>query len=208
MDTVSAPTVDGRRLRGDRTRQTVLAHAVRIAGCEGLESLSFGRVALAAGVPKSTLQTLFKDRDGLQSQVLDAGAEAFAAGLRARLGGDGPALHRLRHLCAAWFDLVEACETPGGCLVTAAAAEFRCREGPLATKVAEHQARWRQAVTQAVAAARAEGALRADLDVDQLVFEILAFQGAANLVAGRAGALDLVHARRAVEALLTRAAAA
>jgi len=203
----AAKAVDGRRLRGDRTRQAVLAQAVRIAGCEGLEALSFGRVALAAGAPKSTLQTLFKDREGLQAQVLDAGAAAFADDLRARLVASGSSLERLRRLCAAWFDLVETCETPGGCLVTAAAAEFRCREGPLAGRVAEHQARWRQAVTDAVEAARADGALRPGLDVEQLVFEILAFQGAANLAAGRIGAPELLHARRAVEALLVRAAA-
>lgn len=198
--------VDGRRARGDRTRQAVLAHAVRIAGCDGLEALSFGRVALAAGAPKSTLQTLFKDREALQIQVLDAGAAAFAEGLRVRLAPAGTPLQRLRALCVAWFDLIEGCETPGGCLVTAAAAEFRCRDGALAEQAAMHQARWRDAVTAAVQAAKDAGELRGDIDVSQLVFEILAFQGAANLVAGHVEAPELAHARRAVESLLARAA--
>ena len=200
------PSTDGRRARGDRTRQAVLAQAVRIAGCEGLEALSFGRVALAAGAPKSTLQTLFKDREALQIQVLDAGAAAFAEGLRARLTGEGAPLARLKALCAAWFDLIATCETPGGCLVTAASAEFRCREGALAAHAAQHQGRWRHAVTQAVRAAVGSGELRAGLDVEQLVFEILAYQGAANLVAGQQDAPELAHARRAIEAALARAA--
>lgn len=204
---LSDKAVDGRRARGDRTRQAVLAQAVRIAGCEGLEALSFGRVALAAGAPKSTLQTLFKDREALQIQVLDAGAAAFAEGLRARLATNGTPMERLQALCAAWFDLIGACETPGGCLVTAAAAEFRCREGVLAEHAARHQARWRDAVAGAAEAAKAAGGLRGDVDIEQLVFEILAFQGAANLTAGQAEAPALAHARRAVEALLARAAA-
>jgi hypothetical protein len=51
------------------------------------------------------------------------------------------------------------------------------------------------------------GELRAGLDVEQLVFEILAYQGAANLVAGQQDAPELAHARRAIDAALARAAA-
>ena len=81
----SSPHPDGRRARGDRTRQAVLKHAIEITAAEGLEGLTFGRVAQAAGVPKSTLQVLFKDRESLQLQTLAAAADEFAVGIRERL---------------------------------------------------------------------------------------------------------------------------
>ena len=171
---------DGRRVRGDRTRQAVLDQAVRIASVEGLEGLTFGRVAEAAGVPKSTLQALFKDREALQSQTLSAGAEAFAAGIRARLPKNANAFENLVALCHAWFDLIRDSELPGGCLVTAATTEYRARPGTLQALVAMHRDRWRAALLASAQAAQREGALRDDLDLDQLVFEILAFQGLAN----------------------------
>jgi AcrR family transcriptional regulator len=195
---------DGRRLRGDRTRQLVLAQAIRIAASEGLEGITFGRVAQAAGVPKSTLQVLFKDRETLQAQTLTAGAEAFAAEIRKRLPVDPDALERLQTLCDAWFDLVGAGARPGGCMVTAAAAEYRARPGVLQALALEHRERWRSVLLSAATAAQRAGALRADVDLEQLVFEILAFQGAANIRAGALDATESERARRAVKALIER----
>jgi AcrR family transcriptional regulator len=201
------PKPDGRRLRGDRTRQAVLSRAVQIAASEGLEGLTFGRVAQAAGLPKSTLQVLFRDRETLQLQTLAAGAEAFAAEIRKRLPADLDAFGRLQALCDAWFDLVGAGALPGGCMVTAAAAEYRARPGVLQALASEHRERWRSALSGAATAAQRDAALRADIDPEQLVFEILAFQGAANIRAGQATAPEFERARRAVKALLERSRA-
>ena len=198
---------DGRRVRGERTRQAVLNQAVRIASVEGLEGLTIGRVAQAAGVPKSTLQALFKDREALQFQTLSAGAEAFAAGIRARLPKNVDAFENLVALCRAWFDLVSDSELPGGCLVTAATAEYRARPGTIQTLVAAHRDRWRAALLASAQAARREGALRDDLDLDQLVFEILAFQGSANVSTIEPVANELNRARCSVDSLLERARA-
>lgn len=193
---------DGRRARGDRKRQVVLTHALGIVATDGLEGLTLGRVALAAGVPKSTLQTLFGDREELQVQVLEFGAETFAQSLRRRLPDVRGAFARLTTLCEAWFEQVGGCELPGGCLVTAAAGEYRARDGRIAKLVAEHRRCWRDALLSAVEAARAEKELAPEVDAEQLVFEILAFQGAANLAAGKSDEAELLRARRAVLNLL------
>src|ERR1700722_3871230 len=81
--TAHEPTLrpDGRRASGDRTRHPVLKQAMQIAATEGLEGLTFGGIASAAEVPKSTLQVLFKDRETLQLQTLSAAADEFAAGI-------------------------------------------------------------------------------------------------------------------------------
>src|SRR5919197_4349625 len=138
---VSVPKPDVRRVRGDRTRQAVLSQAVRIAAMEGLEGLTFGRVALSAGVPKSTLQVIFRDREALQIQTLSAGADAFAACIRERLPSGIGTFDHLKALCEAWFDFVGDGAVPGGCLVTAATAEYRARPGTIQKLVAEHRDR-------------------------------------------------------------------
>jgi AcrR family transcriptional regulator len=197
---------DGRRLRGDRTRQAVLDRAVRIATVEGLEGLTFGRVAEAAGVAKSTLQALFKDRETLQMETLNAGVEIFAEGIRKRLPEHAGAIGHLRALCDAWFDLVGDGALPGGCLVTAATAEYRARPGAIQTLITEHRNRWRATLLAAAQSDKQEGALDSNCDLDQLIFEILAFQGAANVsAAGAATTADLRRARHSVHTLLERA---
>jgi AcrR family transcriptional regulator len=197
---------DGRRLRGERSRRGILEQAVRIASVEGLEGLTLGKVATAAGVAKSTLQVLFHDRETLQAQTLETGVAMFTDRLVAELSPAQTPLQRLRTLTEGWFDLVQHQALPGGCLITAAAGEYRARPGPLQDLVRHHQGRWRDLLTATVRAA-ADGALKPGVDPDQLVFEIMALQGAANVAAGLDGPEDFARARRAVARLLADATA-
>jgi AcrR family transcriptional regulator len=190
---------DGRRLRGDRNRAAILNHSMRIAGVEGLDGLTFGRVALAAALPKSTLAALFKDREELQLQTLRFGAEAFADALRARLRSRSGSLGRLRALCDAWFELLEEDQFPGGCLVTAVSAEYRARPGAIQQLVAEYQQTWERTLFHAAQEARETGGLAHSVDLKQLTFEILAFQGAAHV-----NAANRRRAGRAIDSLLDR----
>lgn len=192
-------------MRGDRTRKRVLDQAVAIAATDGIEGLTFGKVAAAAHVPKSTLQVVFKDRQGLQLQTLSAGAEIFANGIRARLKPDPTAFGRLRGLCEAWFDQVAQTGLPGGCLVTAAAVEYRGKQGAIRASIDTYRQRWRDHLHLAAQAARDAGELRVDVDLQQLVFEIMALQAAANISLGERSAPDFTRARRAMESLLRRA---
>ncbi|MBR0694029.1 TetR family transcriptional regulator C-terminal domain-containing protein [Bradyrhizobium lablabi] len=173
---------------------------MHIAGVEGLEGLTFGGVALAAAVPKSTLAALFKDREELQLQTLRFGAEAFADALRGRLRTRSGALGRLRGLCDAWFELLEEDQFPGGCLVTAVSAEYRARPGAVQQLVAGYQEAWRKTLFAAAQEAQKEGSLEPHVDLKQLTFEILAFQGAAHV-----NAADRRRAGRAIDRLLDRA---
>lgn len=204
MDT-EANEIDGRRARGDRSRRAILEHAVRIASIEGLEGLTLGKVAAAASVPKSTLQVLFKDRENLQAQTLDTGVAMFTDRLVEQLGSTASALERLRLLTDGWFDLVAHQALPGGCLLTAAAGEYRARPGRLQDLIRQHQGRWRQALLASVHAARTDGALRPDTDPDQLVFEIMALQTAANVAASLQGPDDFERARRSVRRMIAAA---
>lgn len=198
---------DGRRLRGDRSRKRVLAFATTIASSDGIEGLTFGKVAAAAAVPKSTLQVLFQDREGLQLQTLQAGAESFAEGLRARLDPKMAHAERFRELCLAWFRLVRDLRMSGGCLVTAATAEYRVKSGKVGDAVEGYRNRWRDHLLFVARNAILAGELREDTDTEQLVFEILAFQAVANTSLADRSTSDFDRAERAVETCLARAAA-
>ena len=196
--------VDGRRLRGEKSRTRVLQFATSIAAIEGLEGLTFGKVAAASKIAKSTLQVLFEDRQGLQLQTLNAAADSFSAGIEQGLQRYSAAPNRLHALCDAWFDLVSDSSLPGGCLVTAAATEYRAREGAVRASVHDHRARWRSHLRAAAHATIKAGELPAETDVEQLVFDILAFQGAANIARGEGSEEDFAMARRGVERLLAK----
>lgn len=190
-----------RRTAASGHREAALAAALRIASLEGLNALSFGRVAEAAGLPKSTVQTMFGERAGLQRAVFEAGADMFRRMLEARLAHARPA-ERLRFLTGAWLDFVGARTLPGGCLVTASVIELRGATGPLAGAVAEQWRAWRGLLAQATRDGVAAGRYAADVDPEQAAFEIAALQMAANQAVASGDAALFARARRAFAALL------
>ena len=88
---------DGRRARGDRTRRTILDHAVQIASTEGLEGLSIGRLADELGVSKSGLFAHFGSKQELQVATVRAARELFLDEVvaSARVGGGIDEIHSL-----------------------------------------------------------------------------------------------------------------
>jgi AcrR family transcriptional regulator len=172
--------LDGRRARGDRTRQLVLENAVQIASVEGLEGLTLGRVASASGVAKATIQTLFGSREELQIRTLDFAVVMIGSAILQLVPPRARGLSRLRRLADAWFAVVEDGLLPGGCLMTAAVTEYRARPGVLRDAVVAHRAHWRARLLDAAREAQADGSLARDADVDKIVYEILALENAAN----------------------------
>lgn len=187
-----------RRQRGDESRRVVLDQAVQIARIEGIEGLTFGRVAEAAGIPKSSVQVLFREREALQAQTLLHGAALFEGSLRSAITSTPDDGRPLRKLCVAWFSALkdDACET--GCLVTSSTAEFSARDGALADLVLSLRSEWRAALTNAAEQGRQAGELKASTDVEQLLFEILALQAAANIARARPDWAEVERARTAV----------
>jgi AcrR family transcriptional regulator len=172
--------LDGRRARGDRTRQLVLESAVQIASVEGLEGLTLGGVASASGVAKATIQTLFGSREELQIRTLDLAVVMIGSAIAQLVPPRARGLPRLRKLADAWFAVVEDGLLPGGCLMTAATIEYRARPGVLRDAVVAHRGRWKGRLLEAASEAQADGSLARDADIDKIVYEILALETAAN----------------------------
>ena len=64
--------------KGDLTRQRLTHEAALIARAQGLEGLSIGSVAEAAGMSKSGVFAHFGSREDLQLTVLEWTAERYA----------------------------------------------------------------------------------------------------------------------------------
>jgi AcrR family transcriptional regulator len=176
---VDQPSTDGRRARGDRTRQTILEEAVQIASAEGLEGLSIGRLASKLGVSKSGLFAHFGSKLELQLATVDAAREIFIDeviwGSRA-----GSGIGRLLCLTDAWLSYMQGGVFRGGCFFAAASTEFDGRPGAVRDRIASVMGEWLLALEAAIQDAQDAGELPSELDSEQLAFEINSIGMGAN----------------------------
>jgi AcrR family transcriptional regulator len=170
---------DGRRARGDRTRQTILDRAVQIASVEGLEGLSIGRLAGDLGVSKSGLFAHFGSKTELQLATIDVAREIFIQeviwGSRTETGTGG-----LLALTDAWLSYMEREVFSGGDFFAAASIEFDSRPGPVRDRIASMMGEWLLALEAAIQDAQDAGELPAVIDSEQLAFEINSIGMGAN----------------------------
>jgi AcrR family transcriptional regulator len=159
--------------KGEHTRAAILDAALAQASEAGFESLTIGSLAERAGLSKSGLFAHFGSREELQVAAIEAAAgrfteTVFLPALKARRG-----LPRLRALFDNWLDWTARSGLTHGCPMQSAAVEFDDRPGPVRDAVVEHFARLERELGRAVQLAVGQGHLRADLDVEQFVFDML-----------------------------------
>jgi AcrR family transcriptional regulator len=194
---------DGRRARGDLSRQAVMAVAVDLATVSGLDSLSIGGLASAVSMSKGGIAGLFGSKEDLQLATVAAAADIFQRTVIAPALTAPAGLPRLRALIEAWLDYSESRVFPGGCFFAAATAEYRSRPGAVRDAVAANLLRWRTFLAEAITRAVATGDLDTDTDATQLAFEISAMLDAANDSSLMFDSPEpYARARRAVDALL------
>jgi AcrR family transcriptional regulator len=157
--------------KGQQTKAVIVNAALGLATQIGLEGLSIGALAEVAGMSKSGVFAHFGSREELQLSVVREyhalfEAEVFLPILQADRG-----LPRLRALFANWTKRTSA-EIDSGCLYISGAAEFDDRPGPVRDALASMVKTWLAAVHRTVTQARDEGHLAADMDTEQMVFEL------------------------------------
>jgi AcrR family transcriptional regulator len=174
MNAAALPT------KGAATRELILARAVEIADASGLDALTIGMLADAAGMSKSGVFAHFGSREELQLAVLDAAAkiftdEVFVPAVRERRG-----LPRLRAILDGWKRRTLRYGENRGCPIGAALLEFDDQPGPVRERVMGHIAHLLREIARAVRIAVEQGHLHADTDPEQVAFEVhglmLAFQ--------------------------------
>lgn len=178
--------VDGRVERGNRTRRLVLRRTVDIASVEGLEALTVGRLAAELELSKSGVFALFGSKQELQLATVREAGRIFTERV-IRPSAETPAgAGRVWRLCELWLEYSRGRVFPGGCFFYGAMAEFDARTGPVHDAVVRAQRDWSAYVERTIDEARTAGELRADTDVGQLAFEMVALLETAN-------ALSVLH---------------
>lgn len=172
---VSSPTVAPPRpaapSKGRQTHAAILDAALGLASHMGLEGLSIGALAELTGMSKSGVFAHFGSREELQIAVVREYHARFEAEVFAPAMDQPRGLPRLRALTERWLERVSH-EIDSGCIYISGAVEFDDRPGPVRDALAQMVQTWRRALQRAVEQAVQEGHLRADTDVQQMLFEI------------------------------------
>jgi AcrR family transcriptional regulator len=179
MEQVSQVVRDGRLLRGAQSRRMIVRHAVDVASLDGLDGLSFGRLATDLGLSKGGIQTLFSTKENLQIAVAEAARGVFAEAVIRPATTQAPGLARLSALVDRWIDYAARPLLPGGCFWSANLPVFDSRPGPVRDTLVRQQRAWRGLIASELRNA-ADAAEIAPLDADLVAFQIDAVLSATN----------------------------
>jgi AcrR family transcriptional regulator len=195
---------DGRLVRGARARQRIARRAVDVASLEGLNGLTFGRLATDLGLSKAGIQTLFGTKENLQLAAVESAHEQFADAVVRPVQGLPRGAARLRALIEHWIVYAQTPLFAGGCFWAANLADFDSRPGRVRDALFGRHEDWLRLIAGEVRHAADLGEI-ADLDADLAAFQIDAVLIAAN-TALRIGDREAVtRVRRVLDGLLVPA---
>lgn len=173
-------TVDGRRARGDASRRAILKQATQLASVEGLDGVTIGTLALATGRGKSSIATLFGDKEGLQLATIEAAAEIYRRTVVEPARALPRGVRRVAGLLRASLDYSCSRVFTGGCFFMAVMSDLDSKHGAAADAVREWMRTWSGYVEHQLRVAVESGELDGDIDTERLAFELLALNETAN----------------------------
>ncbi|MGH1564289.1 TetR/AcrR family transcriptional regulator [Mumia sp. DW29H23] len=150
-------TTDGRRARGDATRQKVARYAADQATLHGLDSVSVGQLATATGVSKSGILTVFENREAIQLAAIAEARRVFVAEVVAPVWTVEAGAPRLRALVESWAAYVRRHVFPGGCFLVTTSAEYGAQQGGVADAVRALKREWLEVLASDAALAGGDG---------------------------------------------------
>jgi AcrR family transcriptional regulator len=163
---------EGRALqKGQQTKAAIVDAALGLATQIGLEGLSIGALAEVSQMSKSGVFAHFGSREELQISVIREYHTRFEDEVFYPAVQEPRGMPRLRALFANWMKRTSV-EIDSGCIYISGAVEFDDRPGPVRDALVSSVKTWLAAMRRAVTSAKEEGHLRADVDEDQLLFEI------------------------------------
>lgn len=175
-----ARIVDGRRARGARTREALVAEAVQLASVEGLEGLSIAHLAARIGTAKSSVHASFGSKEALQVAVVAHTRDILIDLVIAPALKTEPGLQRLSALGEGWMSYLERKTFEGGCVLSSASLEMDGRPGPARDAIAAVMREWLDLLEDNIARGIAKGEITVDTDPAQLAFALNAVGMAAN----------------------------
>jgi AcrR family transcriptional regulator len=176
-----AEEADGRRRRGNRTRESILQAAADLASVEGLEGLTIGRLAAELGMSKSGLFAHFGSKEELQLATIDAARRRFVEHVVKPSRHLPRGRERLEMLLRDWLRYYRDQVFAGGCFFHTVKAEFDSRPTSAVRRVVTGDAREFLAfLTREVRKAQEAGDLDASVEAEQIAFELDALGAAAH----------------------------
>lgn len=206
MTTATTPAAKSARVlhKGQQTRAAILDAALALAQQVGLEGLSIGALAEVAGMSKSGVFAHFGSREELQISVIRAYHDRFSQEVFLPAIAQPRGLPRLQALFDLWMKYTSV-EIDSGCLYISGAVEFDDRPGPVREALVAMVQTWHASVRRAIVMARDEGHLRAQVDEEQMLFEMLGLILALHFEARFLRMpVALEHARAGFEQILAR----
>jgi len=190
---------------GARRRREIILAATDLSTAEGLQRLSFSRIAEEVGLSKAGVAAHFESKEALQLAVVESAAADYAVPLVAAAKGTEPGLPRLQALAFAWLDHLNGIGYRGGCFFGSAGLDFSSRPGRVRDAIAEYTLGFLQILEEQSRLASRLGELKAGVSPEVLAFQIHALAQEANLrheLFGSDQAFELAH--RALEDLMGR----
>ncbi len=156
------------------TKQRILAQGLNLLTSTGFANVTVGSLAQRTGMSKSGLFAHFGSKEDVQLELLEethrvATATFIEPALRHPAG-----LRRLRAVVHGWFGWTDKAGLEGGCPIAAGLFEYDDApvEGPVRQRLVAMEEQWRMFLGTMTGEAVKAGELRADLDVDQFVWEL------------------------------------
>ena len=191
--------------KGENTRHAILDEAMHMTSRIGINALTIGALAAESQMSKSGLYAHFNSKQELQLQVLAHVRTLFVDRVVRPALGAPRGESRVRALFEGWLEW-EHSALDGGCIFVTLAAELDGQPGPVRDALVANERDWLELLASTAAAGAAEGQFEADLDADQLAYEVhgvmLAHHHASRLLSDER-ALERTH--RAFESIVAAA---
>jgi AcrR family transcriptional regulator len=154
------------------THAHILERGLALSSQRGLDGVTLGVLADRVGISKSGLFAHFKSKDDVQVALLNYSSQLSLSHIVEPAMNEPDGLPRLRAVVRNWLGWAPRSGLPGGCPVAAGMFEFDDLEGPVRDKIAAIEAEWRVFLCSLVRRAVELVQLRANLDVEQFVWEL------------------------------------
>ena len=158
--------------QGERTRQTILAGAMKIAAREGLAAVTIGRLAKELRMSKSGLISHFGSKHALELATLETARRVFADAVtrpaQAKRGG----IERVWSVCDFWLQHIEQRLFAGPYFFTGTFLEHVDQRGPIAEAVTAIAQEWFNALRKAVEEAQEKGEINPKAGPKQVTWEL------------------------------------
>lgn len=133
---------DGRRSRGDQSRDAVLRHGVELATIQGISGFSLAELATASGISKAGISGLFGPKDALQDAISQRARDILDERVFAPVRAADRGIVQLATLGNVWIDYLADPTVRGGCFFAPAFFEFDAQPGRLQDSLRQDMNSW------------------------------------------------------------------